>query len=564
MRLFCSSKLRNTKNLSGLWDFVIDTDRVGYLEKWYDLFPVKKETMCVPFCWNCVPEYFKYEGLAWYQTVFEATSDTYLLTFENVLNEAEVYVDGICVKHHYGGFLGFQVEGSGKGKHILTVAVDNTHNEKNTIPLSRVDWFHYGGIAGNVYLDCFEECYISDHRIDYELTGNRALGNVEFNITGEYIGKVQIYLGEELVAETDAHSGKNNLKVDFGCIERWDIFKPNLYLVEIRIEGDSVVERIGFREIEVKGKQILLNGREIKIKGINRHNEHPDFGFAVPFSMMKKDVDIIKNMGVNLIRGSHYPNPPELLDYLDEIGMLFWEEIPMWGFYDKKSLGEPLTMERGIQMHDEMIRRDCHHPSIVFWGLHNEIGTDIEEGYEITKNFYEVVRALDRSRPITFASLKVESDVCLEFADIVSMNIYPGWYGGHDPKKESEEIRNKIQSHLERVGSHNKPFIISEFGAGAVFGEHSLYNAKWTEEYQSELLRELITAFEEDENVNGMIIWQYCDIRSSFELELTRPRSYNNKGLVNEYRQPKTAFYTVSRLFNKMDVNQEGDYDENI
>lgn len=550
MRLFKVSKSRQTQSLDGLWKFVIDPHSKGETEKWYHDFPDNHDIICVPGCWNCTPEYFKYEGKAWYKTIFKADQDTYVLMFDSVLYDAEIYIDGKKVASHYGGFTQFTVNGTGKGEHVLVVAVDNTHNDTNTIPLSQVDWYHYGGIAGSVSLDCFESAYIKTHKISYILDGNYAKGNVSFFIEGDYRGNAEIIFDGKQIAKFHAETGSNFVEVDFGNIERWDIENPKLYNVEIVIGCDDLTERIGFRTIETSGKDILLNGRKIKLKGINRHNEHPDFGFAVPFSIMKRDADIIKDMGCNIIRGSHYPNPPEFLDYMDQTGMLFWEEIPMWG-YNETALSDPLTLQRGLNMHKEMIERDYHHPSIIIWGLHNEIFTETKPGYEITKTFSHFVRESDSTRLVTYASNRPYTDKSLEFADIVSMNIYPGWYGGHDVKKESRDMLDKLLAHLKETGNDNKPFIASEFGGGAVYGEKSLYKAKWTEDYQAELLKELIEYFSNHEAVSGQIVWQFCDMRSSFEMEIFRPRSFNNKGVLDEYRRPKSGYYVVKKMYNE-------------
>ena len=266
---------------------------------------------------------------------------------------------------------------------------------------------------------------------------------------------------------------------------------------------------------------------------------------------MKRDVGIIKNMNCNMIRGSHYPNPEILLDYFDETGMLFWEEIPMWGFREVP-LGNPLIMERGLKMHQEMIDRDYHHPSIIIWGLHNEIDTSCENAYEITKAFSQLVRKNDSSRLITYASNRHGRDICFEFADIISVNIYPGWYGGQETDKGCEALMNKILDNIDRTNSSSKPLIISEFGAGGIFGQSTFKHAKWTEQYQAELMKTLIPKFFNEYNVCGTFVWQYCDIYTAFEKEMERPRTFNNKGMVDEYRRPKFAYYTVKDIYGKL------------
>jgi len=550
MRLFKTSKSRFPVSLDGLWSFKTDPDSVGEKEKWYESFPLEHDKMCVPLCWNTESEYFKYEGKAWYQTSFESTSDTYVISFDAVQVYAEVYIDGKMLASHYGGFTGFKVVGSGKGIHTLTVMADNTHNDLNTIPLSRVDWFHFGGISGSVSLCSFDGAYIGFHKISYTLNGTKATGRVDFTVCGSYCGKADIIFDGRKIASADAKSGANSIEVDFGEVELWEPSCPRLYEIGIVISSDDIIDRTGFRTIETEGNEILLNGKPLRLKGINRHNECPDFGFSIPFTLMKRDVSIIKSMNCNFIRGSHYPNPEILLDYLDETGMLFWEEIPMWQYFEKQ-LTDPLMNERGLSMHKEMLARDFHHPSIIFWGLHNEIDTTTQAAYDISKLFADYIRANDPSRLITFASCRHGNDICFDLADVISINMYPGWYGGHDPAGECDQQMKIVYDNMERTKSAGKPLFISEFGGGAVFGQSTFTNAKWTEQYQAELLRTLIAKFFDEYNVNGTFVWQYSDMYSAFEMELSRPRSFNNKGLVDEYRRPKLGYYAVKDIYGK-------------
>ena len=551
MRLFKTSKMRIPVSLDGVWDFKTDPENKGITEKWYENVPAGCDRMCVPLCWNTESRYFKYEGKAWYFTTFEALDNTYVLNFDAVQKYAEVYIDGIFSGSHYGGFTGFSIEGRGKGTHTLAVMADNTHNDIDTIPLSKVDWFHYGGISGSVSVTSFCSAYISSHKVSYTLSGKKARGKINFTINGEYSGKADIIFDGKVISSIDAKTGENSVSVDFGEVELWDTDSPKLYEINIVIDCDDIIDRIGFRTVEAKGTEIYLNGKPIKLKGINRHNECPEFGFSMPFSLMKRDVDIIKELNCNIIRGSHYPNPEMLLDYLDETGMLFWEEIPMWG-YPQDALSAPDTMKRGLLMHKEMVECDYHHPSIIIWGLHNEIDTTVKEAYEITKAFSELIREHDSSRLITYATFKPYTDICYEFADIISLNIYPGWYGGHNPSEEAEAIMDKTLEYLEKTNNLNKPLFISEFGAGAIYGESTFTNAKWTEQYQANLLKELILKFHNEYNVGGTFIWQYCDMYTAFEKELERPRSFNNKGLLDEYRRPKLGYYVVKDIYGKL------------
>lgn len=551
MRLFKTSNLRNYISLDGLWDFCIDPCNKGESEEWFKNFPQDAEQMYVPLCWNTESKYFKYEGKAWYRTYFDSRCDTYNLYFDSVQKACKVYVDGKELAYHYGGFTGFTVTGKGVGRHCLVVMADNTHNDINTIPLAHVDWFHYGGISGSVSLVCYKDAYIDKHRISYILEGKSAKVNVKFNICGNYSSKVKVTFDEKTVAEFDGKSGENVCEFSVENIELWDTENPVLYNVGIVIDNDDIIDRIGFRTIEARNKKIYLNNREIKLKGINRHNDCPDFGFSMPFVLMKRDIEIIRDLGCNVIRGSHYPNPEILLDYFDSTGMLFWEEIPMWGF-KKDSLADPVTLERGLMMHSEMIERDYHHPSIILWGLHNEIETTCIEGYNLSKKFADHIRSLDDSRLVTFATARPAGDLCLALADVISVNMYPGWYGGHNCKDECDEIMKQLYANMEKLDVMDKPLMITEFGAGAVMGQSTFTYAKWTEQYQASLIADLVDKYYNDYDVNGTFVWQYCDMYSAFEKELERPRSFNNKGIVDEYRRPKLGYYALKNAYEKI------------
>lgn len=558
MRLFKRHTKRVSHTLDGVWQFATDPERIGISEEWFKSFPDNSEEMIIPSCWNNELGLYDYEGLAWYKTTFVSTGKNINLVFHGITGLSEVYLDGRLVGSHYGGFTGFNflVKDLIPGEHTLTVAVDNTHDNTNTIPLARVDWFHYGGITRDVEVMELEDTWINTSRIDYSLNTDNKSAELTFNLLIEGIDpgvhpkSLNIYFNEKLIYSSEIEvSGKFPAKIEnihIDGLQLWDTDTPILYKFRFEIDNDDLIERIGFREVKIKNKKILLNGREIYLKGVNRHEDHPDWGFALPLKLMKKDIDIIKSLGCNTIRGSHYPNAPVFLDYLDEQGILFWEEIPMWG-YPEEPLQNPLITERGLMMHEEMVLRDLHHPCIIFWGMHNEIDTRTEAGFSITKAFAEKVRNLDSSRLLTYATMHPLQDICLSLVDVVSVNKYFGWYEGD--MKAWENFLSELKNKLNNENLSHMPIIMSEFGAGAIFGDTNFEGPKWSENYQEKYLNYTLKLFYEDSDVVGTYIWQYCDIRTAKELEMGRPRSFNNKGIVNEYRKPKLAFWAVQNIY---------------
>lgn len=558
VRLFKRYNLRKSTILDGVWQFKTDPNNEGLAQKWYERFPEDNMGVVIPSCWNNELGLYDYEGQAWYKTIFSTTQKNFNLHFYGVTGLCTVYVDGKQVGTHYGGFTGFEVliKDLEVGQHTLVLAVDNTHDDLNTIPLAKVDWFHYGGITRSVELMDLGNVWIKDYRIDYKLSNALNNANLSFDVTLEglkdeaYKRNLCIYIDENKVYSTTVE-GKGLLKLNVRDItlenlKLWDVDSPNLYNIRFEIEDDDIIDRIGFRDIKVENNKILLNGKEIYLKGVNRHEDHPEWGFSVPLKLMKKDIDIIKNLGCNTIRGSHYPNAPIFLDYLDQEGILFWEEIPMWGF-PEAPLKNPLIMERGLLMHEEMVKRDLHHPSIIMWGMHNEIDTRTDAAYAITKAFSEKVRSLDTSRPLTFATMFPLEDICLPLVDIISINKYFGWY--HDNLEGWATFLSDFKVKLTKEKLEHMAVIISEFGAGAIYGDRTFEGPKWTENYQDKYLEYTLNLFHKDPIISGTYIWQFCDIRSSKELELGRPRSFNNKGILNEYRKPKMAYWTVQKIY---------------
>lgn len=539
-RLFCEHKLRKTKLLDGVWKFKT-VDTAGVLKE----IPEDAIDMYVPSCWNLRLGYLTYHGLAWYFKEFECESENIILSFGAVSQQAEVYLDGEHLGGHYGGYTEFRFDVSlKKGKHLLAVLTDSRADDE-TIPKDIADWYRYGGIYRSVELSEINDVFISRHKISYELDDDTAEVTVETEVKS-FSGKKPEKLTVKLDNKT-VYSGDYSEKISFTAekIKRWDVFKPNLYFVEITVDDDDIIDRIGFREIKAEKGQFLINGKAITIKGVNHHEDWPDFGHAVPKQLMERDIDIIKDLGCNFIRGSHYPNSRAFVDYLDQNGILFWSEVPLWGA-KAETLSSEKIIKRGVNMHREMVEQYYNHPSIVLWGLHNEIDTRCEDARSLTKKFADTIRAYDKSRPLTYATDRVLTDICLDLADVISINKYIGWYG-MDPK-EWYGFMGDVEKKLKSAGVSDKPVVMGEFGAAAIYGYHTFDNIKWTEEYQANLLTMELELFKKTPFICGSFVWQFSDGRTSAQ-GIDRARGFNNKGLVNEYRKPKLAYNAVKKIY---------------
>ena len=557
MRLFNEHTLRKVTSLNGTWRMIPDNENKG-LELGYNKeLPGDAKAVILPSVWNFEEGLFRYFGVCWYEKDIVTETENILISFGAVTGYAKVYFDGELLGEHYGGFSAFHfTKRTTAGKHRITVSVDAS-SDAQTIPLPYVDWYHYGGIIRDVELAELRDAYIESAHYEYELSPDLHSAQVNAVVTLYSFSDVKVPLeftfDEKIAAKTEISLKQEEkttvtlgpVKVD--NVRLWDIYRGELYSCGVSTDTDDLLDRIGFRKIEVAKKKILLNGKEIYIKGVNRHEEHPDWGFAVPAQINKRDIEIIKNMNCNAIRGSHYPNSRIFMDMLDKEGILFYGEIPMWGFSADR-MADPVVLERGLNMHREMTEQYYNHPSVVMWGLNNECATNTSEGRKLCKVYAEHLRKKGGNRLITFASNVIETDICLDLVDVVSVNKYIGWYG--EALSGWKKFIPWLRTRLADAGVPDKPIILSEYGAAAVYGYTSFDEGKWSEEYQAKLLCEVSKLCANEPGIVGTYAWQYCDIRS--ENELNRARGYNNKGLVNEYRRPKLAYYAMKELYGRI------------
>lgn len=558
-RLFDEHRIRKTVSLDGAWKFKTDTENSGLESKWY-LGLENAETVTVPSVWNTQLGLLEYEGAAWYERSFYSEGGTLRFCFGGVMTEAAVWLDGVLLGEHYGGFCEFDLIARGvtQGEHRLTLRVDNSFDERS-IPQTVVDWYHYGGITRTVTVETLSGISILSSRLEYTLSDDLRRLEARFRI--ELYNADATSLSDTVFASVANCEISKKISLEPGeCkelftksfkidnFELWSMENPKLYSIEIKTSTDDLIDRCGFRRISVEDKKIKLNGEAITLLGVNRHEDHPDFGFAFPQNLMRRDIDIALDLGCNTIRGSHYPNDPYFVDMLDERGILFWSEIPIWGGgFSEGAISDPIVIERGAEMHREMVKHYYNHPSIIIWGMHNEILTETEAGRNMSREYYALLKEIGGNRIVTYATNKALSDISYEYCDVVSINQYNGWYG--EDIDSWAGFVEKLHARLDSLGYGDKPVIMSEFGGAAVYGHRSFETFKWSEEYQARLLSHCLDLFLSDERIVGTYIWQFFDTRTSEQAGLTRARSYNNKGLLNEYRNPKASYFAVRDIY---------------
>ena len=568
-RLFDEYQKRSVRLLNGAWRFLKDPDCSGTDHEWSVSLPTE-ETVTIPSVWNTKEGCLTYEGVAWYEKRFYSEGGTLRICFDAVMTEAYVWLDGELLGTHYGGFSAFDfiVYNVKAGEHTLTVRVDNRFDEVS-IPQKRVDWYHYGGIIRDVRIDRLCGLCVLGCRLEYTLndsfssvTGNAVVelcnastdpveDTVQVLLNGQCIGNARILL-----------NGRERRSVTLPAFEMqgidlWDVGKGALYTLRVITSCDDLFDRVGFRRVEVKDGSLLLNGRALELRGVNRHEEHPDWGFAFPEGLMQRDIDLILAMGCNAIRGSHYPNSKVFLDMLDAAGILFWSEIPIWGWgFSEEALADPTVVERGLEMHREMVAQYYNHPSVILWGMHNEIQLKTEAAYRMSEKYYAYLKKHGGNRAVVYASDKPWEDICFGFCDLICLNQYYGWYYGYE-EDAWEQFLEKIAKHTESLGMQNKPIVISEFGWAALYGCHDGEEILWSEENQAAQLSHALEVFHAHPRVVGSFIWQFADIRTCLEAGINRARGFNNKGIMNEYRKPKLAYRVAKEKYCSFAREQE-------
>ena len=335
-----------------------------------------------------------------------------------------------------------------------------------------------------------------------------------------------------------------------GAVEEWMPEHPKLYEINTVLYQngeavDDLIDRFGFREVTLQNKRICINGKPVRIKGFCRHEDHPQFGCALPLEAMAYDLDLIQDLGANSVRTSHYPNDERFLDLCDERGILVWEENHARGL-SLEDMQNPNFEPQAENVIREMIMAHYNHPSIYIWGILNECASETEYGKECYEKQFDLIRSMDQTRPCSFASCKFKTDICFGLPDVVSYNIYPHWYHDTPIKEYLEDLYQWVQDETEGKG---KPFLITEIGAGGIYGYRTPYEVKWTEEYQAKTVREQISTVLENQNCCGVYIWQFCDVRVSEEWFHIRPRCMNNKGIVDEYRRRKLSYQAVKDVY---------------
>jgi len=573
--LFASNLITNVYNrerinLNGNWKIIVDPYDNGYytfhLDKnkkgyFLDYKPapgerdvehkyIDSETLQVPSDWNTQrDELFFYEGSIWYRKDFNFKKENdkrAFLYFGAANYKAIVYLNGEEIGSHQGGFTPFDFEVTEKikdGSNYLIVKVDN-YRRKDRVPTIMTDWWNYGGLTRDVFIVKTPKTFISDYSIQLSKNSlNKVNGWIKLD--GDIQNKeVKVEIPEldfSLTTQTNENGiAPVQFEEDF---ELWSPEIPKLYDVVISTSENKVEDKIGFRSIKAEGEKILLNNKEVFLRGISMHEVAPlRPGRAYTEADAETLLGWAKELGCNYVRLAHYTHNEYMLRKADELGIIVWAEVPVyWAIeYENEE-----TYKNAEQQITEMITRDKNRASIAFWSLANETPV-IEARNKFLSKIADKVRSLDNTRLLTAALRIVFENNILEIddplgevIDVLGVNEYIGWYEGA-PEKARE---------IKWVSDYNKPALISEFGAGALFGNHGDKTERWTEEYQASVYKEQINMLRKVDFVVGMSPWILTDFLSPRRPLYGIQDWYNRKGLISNNGEKKEAFYVLQKFY---------------
>ena len=587
---------RERKNLNGIWKFRLDTDGVGREQGWQGARLADSVDMAVPASFNdlftdlATHDFF---GDIWYQTDLVVprgwAGQRILLHFESATHRATVWVNDTEVVSHEGGYLPFEADISDvvtAGETVRVTARVNNTLSFQSIPPGVIedekgvkkqrywhDFFNYAGIHRTVWLSATPKTYVDDITVVTGIDGTTGTIDYTVEVAGAEAENVQTVVvlrdaeGDEVATERGT-SGT----ISVPDAHLWRVGEGYLYELEVRLtdpgEGgslvDSVYQKVGIRTVAIEGTKLLLNGEPVYLKGFGMHEDHVTIGKAHNDALMVRDFELLKWIGANSFRTSHYPYSEDVLDYADSHGFLVIDETPAVG--QNMGLGGGIFGSQGYdtfspdtvndasrEVHAQVIRdliaRDKNHPSVIIWSIANEPESHTDSSEKYFEPLFDVAREADPTRPVGFVNVMLSPHgkcKVSQFADLIMLNRYYGWYVNTGDLAGAER---DFREELKAWATDGKPIIMTEYGADTYPGHHELPAQPWSEEYQQEYLVANEKIFDEFDEVVGEQGWNFADF-------MTVPGIMrvggNKKGAFTRDRQPKLAAHHLRARWTAM------------
>ena len=568
--LIANIENRKTISLNGTWHYIVDPYDNGYYNYRHEprgdgyflnAHPKSKQelveynfaasdTLQVPGDWNSQKkDLFLYEGTVWYERTFLYHKPADKRTFLSVgaaNYESRVWVNGKEACIHVGGFTGYNCEVTDlvkDGENFVVIYVNNNRHA-DAVPTVNTDWWNYGGITRDVELVEVPKIFLEDYFLQLKKgSQNELAGWVKINGGSRPVTVHIPELKVEKQIQTDAN-GRGEIAVTASGLSLWSPENPKLYDVEFDVGDDVVRDQIGFRAIEVRGQDILLNGRPIFLRGVSVHEEAPyRSGRAFSADDARTLLGWVKEMNGNYVRLAHYPHNRNMTRMADRMGLLVWSEIPVYWTIDWTNAS---TLANAKNQLTEEITRDKNRASIIIWSMGNETPIN-DTRVTFMRELVKTARQLDSTRLISAAlethysdpNTKLIDDPLGNDLDVIGCNEYVGWY--ERAPEDADRITWKTP--------YTKPLIMTEFGADAQFGLHGDPDERWTEEYQESVYRHQIVMLNKIPFLRGTTPWILMDFRSPRRVLPVVQDFYNRKGLVSDRGQKKKAFYVMQEFY---------------
>lgn len=552
---------RKKESLNGSWNFQIDQYNTFLRSKWYlnkkededgRKIPIDHdfdqwEEITVPACWNTESDkYLYYEGSAIYTRKFKYINQGEKKVFIKIgaaNYDSYLFLNKKFLGHHQGGSTPFMVEITEflEQNNRLHIVVDNSRR-REAVPTPNTDWFNYGGIYRDVEILRLPESYIKDFSLSLAENSLTEL-KCSLQIAGTLkSGTAKLKIPElNIDKKISIKNGSGNIRFE-AKPELWSPEDPKLYKIILSFGNDKIKEKIGFRQIKVMGSDIYLNGEEIYLKGIAIHEESVKNAKAVTESEIIENLKLAKEMNCNYMRLAHYPHSYKVAKIADEMGVMLWEEIPVYWAIDFEN---PLTYQDAENQLLELIKRDQNRASVIIWSVGNE-NEDTDRRLDFMSRLVKKAKKFDPTRLVSAACLVDQennriSDRLTDYLDIIGQNEYYGWYDP-DFSKLSDCMDNS---------NPDKPVIITEFGAGALSGERGTIDDLFTEDHQLRVYQKQTEVLEGIKYIKGLSPWILFDFRCPRRTNKYQ-QGYNRKGLLSaDKRHKKLAFYEMQRYYSE-------------
>ena len=569
-----SNPFRQCIDLSGFWDLRFDPENEGTRSNWSAGFSAGRPA-AVPASWNDqFEDWHDYLGNTWYQTHFDlplgwdTTRQRIQVRFNSVNYLAEVWLNCVRLGQHEGGHLPFEfdltallqrecntlvvrVEGELKPNRVPpgNVPADPKHmfmDQTENNPPASFDFFPFCGIQRPVLLYATSPNGITDLTVVTDIVGSDGIVKIKLNRENAKSVTARFTLrGTNIFAETT----KSNGELIVPNAKLWSPDSPHLYDLTVDLDRDGeTYDRytlpIGIRTVNIEGDALLLNGKPIYLKGFGRHEDFPIAGRGLVPSVIIKDYALMKWIGANSFRTTHYPYSEQMMDLADRLGFLVIDETPAVGlFFAKEGLARRLKLCQ--QYTQELIARDKNHPSVIAWSIANEPHSWSRAAKSFFKKLSDVTKSLDTTRPTTLTTYIGVKEESFEFCDIVCLNRYAGWYSQSGKIAEGAA---SLSAELDALHEkYRKPIMLTEFGADTLPGFHAQPPEMFAEEFQADFLAAYIKVLRSKPFVIGEHVWNMCDFKTTQGVR--RVGGMNLKGVFTRDRRPKLAAHRLRELW---------------